>query len=396
VKDPAALALGLLFHDIGKGRGGSHSPKGARIAETVCARLGLDSGTTEDVLFLVQKHLVMSHVSQRRDLSDHALIEGFADTVSSVDRLNMLLILTYADANAVGPGVWNDWKAALLWELYSRTRAHLTGEHSQATDGDRRARLMEKVVEGLFPEFLKRDVEEHLSLFPERYLRAAAPDAIARHFQLVQHLGVKHLVADWRTSTAGRYTILTVCTRDAPGLLAHLAGTLTGHGLNILSVDAFTRSDGIVLDTFRLCETVGVAPVRPERWPAIEADLVSAVEGRHDVEAAVARSRSRAPKRGRRRPPTSPAVQFDFGAEVGPTVIEVRADDEPGLVYRIASTLTALGLNIVLAKIATEKSHALDVFYVTDAAGQGLLKDATKRVEEAIVSALAPRPSTAS
>ena len=392
IKDPAILALGILFHDIGKGRGVSHSPRGAKIAEAICRRLGLDAQLTEDVSFLVQKHLVMSHVSQRRDLSDQALIEGFAETVKSMDRLNMLLLLTYADTTAVGPGVWNDWKAALLWELYSKTRAQLSGEHAQASEGDRKARLLEKVVEGLFPEFLKRDVERHLSLFPERYLRAAPPDAISRHFQMVQHLGGKPLVADWRSSPAGRYTVLTVCTRDAHGLLAHLAGTLTGHGLNILSVDAFTRSDGIVLDTFRVCETVGVTPVRPERWPAIESDLVAAVEGRHDVEAAVARSRSRAPRRGRRRPPMSPAVQFDSVQGGGPTVIEVRADDEPGLVYRIANTLTSLGLNIVLAKIATEKSHALDVFYVAAGSGAGLSQEAIPAVEEALLAALAPKP----
>jgi [protein-PII] uridylyltransferase len=396
IEDPSRLALGILLHDIGKGRGGGHVPKGARIAEAVVERLHLDDEAASDVLFLVQKHLVMSQVSQRRDLSDAGLIEGFAETVGTLDRLNMLLVLTFADNCAVGPGIWNDWKGALLWELYTKTRDHLSGDHAGISESDRRARLMERVVEGLFPEFLRSDVEHHLSLFPERYLRAAAPEAISRHFQLVQELGSRPLVADWRSEPAGRHTVLTVCTRDAPGLLARLAGTLTGHGLSILSLDAFTRSDGIVLDTVKVCEAASLAPVRTERWPAIEADLAAAVEGRHDVDAAVARGRAKAPRRPRRRPPTRPVIQFETSAGRNATVIEVRADDEPGLVYRIAHTLSSLGLNIVLAKIATEKSHAFDVFYVTEAGGPILSPESMSRVQEALSFVLDPEPRASS
>ncbi len=394
VVDPARLALGILLHDIGKGRGGGHVPRGARIAEGVCERLRLDEQEAADVLFLVQKHLVMSQVSQRRDLSDEGLIEGFAETVGTLDRLNMLLLLTFADNCAVGPGIWNDWKGALLWELYAKTREHLSGEHAAVSESDRRARLMEKVVEGLFPEFLRSDVEHHLSLFPERYLRAAPADSISRHFQLVQELGSRPLVADWRTASAARHTTLTVCTRDAPGLLARLAGTLTGHGLSILSLDAFTRTDGVVLDSFKVCEAAGLAPVRSERWPAIETDLVAAVEGRHDVDAAVARGRAKAPRRQRRRPPTRPVIQFETAAGQHATVIEVRADDEPGLVYRIAHTLSSLGLNIVLTKIATEKSQAFDVFYVTEADGSTLSPGTMSRVQEALSAVLDPEAGT--
>jgi [protein-PII] uridylyltransferase len=387
VKDPVRLALGILLHDIGKGHGGSHVPRGTRIAQDVCQRLGLEAEASADVVFLVQKHLVMSQVSQRRDLSDEALIQGFAETVGTIDRLNMLLLLTFADSNAVGPGIWNDWKGALLWELYSKTRDHLSGERPAAER--HRERLEEKVVAKLLPEFLRSDVENYLALFPDRYLRAATPGAIARHFRMSQTLGARPLVAEWRPASDGRHTVLTVCARDAPGLLSRLAGTLTGHGLDILSLDAFTRSDGLILDTFKLCET-GVMPVRPERWPAIDLDLVAAVEGRHDVEAAVVRARSRMPRRPRRRAPTSPEVHFDAAATRDSTVIEVRADDEPGLVFRIAGTLSRLGLNISLAKIATEKSHALDVFYVTDGSGHALPAEELPRVELGLLEALGP------
>ena len=129
LEDPAPLFLGLLLHDIGKGRReGGHSARGARIAEGVCRRLGLDRRQTDDVVFLVGQHLVMSQLSQRRDLSEARLVEGFAREVGTLDRLNQLLLLTYADHCGVGPGIWNEWKATLLWELYGRTRARLTGQ----------------------------------------------------------------------------------------------------------------------------------------------------------------------------------------------------------------------------------------------------------------------------
>jgi [protein-PII] uridylyltransferase len=204
---------------------------------------------------------------------------------------------------------------------------------------------------------------------------------------MTRELGGRSLAADWRSASDARHTVLTVCARDAPGLLARLAGTLTGHGLDILSVDAFTRSDGVILDTFKVCEAGG-QPVRTERWPKIEADLVAAVEGRHDVDAAVVRARERMGRRPRRRPPAIPAVTFDAGASLRSTVVEVRADDEPGLVYKIARTLAQLGLNISLAKIATEKSQALDVFYVTDADGQVLPAEEHGRIEDGLLTAL--------
>ena len=394
VRDPRRLALAVLLHDIGKGRGGGHVAKGARIARRIAERLGLDEEAVEDVVFLVQKHLVMSQVSQRRDLSDADLLQGFAETVGTLDRLNMLFVLTYADTNAVGPGAWNDWKATLLSELYAKTRSHFIGVPAPFSDAYRRFRLEEKVVSGLLPEYLSSDVEEFLEALPDRYLRVVTPDAIARHFRLVHELGSHTLLADWRTPTNGRHTVLSVCLHDAPGVLARLAGTLTGSGLDILSLDAFTRSDGVVLDVFRVSEP-SFHPVPEERWGAIEADLVAALEGHHDVDEAVARRWAERPRRRKRKSPTPPVVRFEPPDSAGRSVIEVRADDEPGLVYRIARCLAELGLDISFAKIATEKNQALDVFYVTRADGSALEEDDQTRVEAALVAALTPQPTKA-
>jgi [protein-PII] uridylyltransferase len=174
---------------------------------------------------------------------------------------------------------------------------------------------------------------------------------------------------------------------DRPGLFASLAGTLTAHGLDILSVDVFTRRDGRAIDTFR----VGELPShRPERRERIGRALVEAAAGRLDVAAAVERWRAKArrPRKLWGRAAKEPRVRFDLEASRTATVVEVRAPDQSGLAYTLAHTLAELGLDIRFARIATEKALALDVFYVTDAAGRKLAPETQAEVEEALLSGL--------
>ena len=389
--DPALLVLAVLLHDVGKGQGRGHVMKGTRLATDVCRRLGLEADALDDVVFLVSKHLVMSRVSQRRDLTDQALLVGFAGTVGSVSRLDMLYLLTFADMSGVGPGVWNEWKAVLLGDLRSKTRALLTDGGSSEAAPQRRVRLEERVLEDLSPEFLRSDVDEFLTHLPDRYMLSVSSQAIARHFELTKELGSRPFVSDWTQSKKGPYTLLSVCLHDRPGVLASLAGALTGSGLDILSVEIFTRDDGIVLDWFKVCEAMGTSSVQPvgeERFAAIDADIGAALEARLDLAAAVDRQRTRQVRRRRRRA-TTPVVRFEEAYEAERTVIEVRADDEPGLVYVIAATLAQLGMDISLAKIATEKNQALDVFYVSNAEGSALSRGEEDAVERALVEALA-------
>jgi [protein-PII] uridylyltransferase len=389
VEDAVPLYLGLVLHDVGKGRGESHVAAGTRIAEKVCARLHLSETVAQDVVFLVRQHLVMSQVSQRRDLSEARLIDSFAGSVGSLRRLNLLFLLTYADHCGVGPGIWNEWKAALLWELYRQARAHLTGKAEARWDTDRRLRAKLRVMEELGSAFPLSAVERHLAMLPEKYLRATKPAQVGEHLRLVTRLETAPLAAHWRDDKNGHFTELTVGTRDATGLFARLAGTMSVHGLNILGADLYTREDGIVLDRFQISEAVTGRAVDEERWRRIEADLAAAVDGRLDVPQAVSAWQGRT--RPKRRPPRRRVpltVRFDDLASPTATVVEIGAEDTLGLAYRIASTLAALGLNITFAKVASDKSRAWDVFYVTDAAGRKLQEARMQEVEQALSQAL--------
>lgn len=388
VEDPALLHLGLLLHDIGKGLGGGHTEKGVTIAERICARLQMDAPATEGVLFLIRQHLLMSHISQRRDLSDEKVVLDFAAEVGTLDRLRMLCLLTYADTSGVGPGVWNEWKDALLWELYQKTAAVLS---PGAAFSEEIEPLRQRIAQMLASEVDVDTVREHFRLLPESYARQTPPQVIIEHVRLSHALNARPVRLSWRVNAAARCTDLHLCARNRRGLFAAIAGTLSAQGVNILSVQLNTRADGLAVDSLKVRDTAGEPITDPLRWEQIETEMRRALGGEFDIAAAVARRlRSGGTRLGRRlRPaPASTRINWDNQSSDRSTILEVRTADRLGLAYRIASTLAARDLDINFAKVATEKHLALDIFYITDAAGAKLDDARLPAIEEAIRAAL--------
>ncbi|MET0553138.1 MAG: [protein-PII] uridylyltransferase [Vicinamibacteria bacterium] len=390
VEDCRPLYLGMWLHDIAKGRGGGHVAKGLVLARRILNRLSVDAEVADDAVFLVGAHLEMSQTSQQRDLSEPALIEAFAARVGGVRRLNLLMLLTYADHQGVGPGTWNAWKASLLWDLYERTRGALDSSREQA---DASASARDRAAADLRRYFAEEEVDRHFALLPERYLRATDAAHLVSHFRLVRSRGTRAAAFEWADRGDGRGTDLTVTAADRPGLLSLLAGTLTVQGLDILGADVFARNDGLVLDTLRVAERPGQRPLRPERRVRLEAVLHDAVAG--DLDVADAFERWRAQNRKTRRPggraARQPSVRFDQDASAVATVVEVKAPDQPGLAYTLARTLAEERIDITSARIATAKALALDVFYVRDTEGRKLDPDAMARVADALLHALGAR-----
>jgi [protein-PII] uridylyltransferase len=392
VENVGLLYLSVLLHDIGKGRGPGHIPRGVKIAEGICLRFCLSEADTAKVLLMVKNHVTMAQLAQRRDLNEPQIASQLAEELGSVDALNMLLLLTYADLNAVAPGVWSEWKGKLLWDLYQRTRTLLTGGESLEDESNSIARFKEQVVNSLDGQLPLSQVERHLALLPERYIRVTRPDTVAMHLSLIDELNHKPVSIRWLTNCS-EFSELTVSVRDRHGLFADIAGSLAANGVEILSAELNTREDGIAIDVFALRQASTRMAVDTHRYTAIDRALRRAISGESNVAELVARWQSQnAPKNSQpglnahRR--NLPKVVLDNESSRSATIVEVRAIDEPGLAYRIASGIAALGLDIVCAKIATEKSDALDVFYVTDSEGRKLSKDVMHSVERSLTDRL--------
>jgi [protein-PII] uridylyltransferase len=390
IEDIGLLYLSLLFHDIGKGRGSGHIPRGAVIAERICRRLHLDNEAEMKVVSLVRLHVAMAHVAQRRDLNEPQVATDFVAEVGTLDILNMLLLLTYADLHAVGPGVWSEWKGTLLWELYRRSRNLLTGSDAPPDETSRQFKeQVANALEGLLPF---SEIERHLALLPDRYVRVTRPDAAATHLHLIEELKRDILALRWlRHGNAS--TELTICTKDRHGLFADIAGALAAQGIEILGAELNTREDGVVLDVLMLREASTHHSIDGYRYSTIERSLRKVIARELDVATLVEHWRTKnaprkraVPAHARRR--NLPRVVCDNESSPSSTLVEVHALDEPGLAYKVASVLASLGLDIVCARIATEKSDALDVFYVTDASGEKLSDDMTSSVETNLTNAL--------
>jgi [protein-PII] uridylyltransferase len=396
IEDPGLLYLSILLHDIGKGRGRGHIPRGAKIAELICKRLGLSELDAAKVVLIVNEHVAMAQLAQRRDLNEPHVVTDFAARMGTLDALNVLLLLTYSDLNAVAPGVWSEWKSTLLWELYRRARTVLTGTDAPPDETEKTARFKEQMANALEGSLALSDVERHVALLPDRYVRVTRPGAAAIHLHLIKELkaDVTSEIFARRWMRLGREsTELTVCTKDRHGLCADIAGALAAHGVEILSAELNTREDGIAIDVFMLREASTHHAIDLQRYPAIERSLRKAITGESDVAALVERWRTRNAPRKRNvardaGPRNPPQVACDNEASQSSTLIEVHAVDEPGLAYKIASALAALGLDIVCAKIATEKSDALDVFYVTDGDGMKLSQSRMQSVQVTLAGML--------
>jgi len=373
IHDSSSLYFAMLMHDIGKGLGGGHSARGAALVAKALDRLGFDPDEAQKIQILVRHHLLMGHVSQRRNLDDAHTIDEFVRVIDRLDLLNMLLLLTYADAQAVAPGVWTDWKDYLLWELYHRAYDRLMFAESVSAASHLDANeIRKRVFEAMKGEMTPDTLESHFERLPESYLLYTPVSQIVEQLRLSRRLEGAEVVFEWVDHPEQGYSDLILVTRDRPGLFVQIAGGLSTFNLNILSAQLNTRADGIVFDVFQVGNLGGSHRLQREDYPRVEKLLKRVISGQVDIEE-YQKSHSR-PQRsaGGAHMSFPPRVRIDNGASPTATVIEVQANDRIGLGYQIARTLADFNLNIVFAKLATEKSNAFDVFYVRKTNGEKL------------------------
>jgi [protein-PII] uridylyltransferase len=371
----AAVYLALLLHDIGKGHGSHHHERSAELAAAIVGRIGLDPEKTELVVFLVRNHLLMSHIVHKRDLQDERTVTEFTRAVGSIERLKALYVLTYADMKAVAPNVYNNWRDALLSELYMLTLHELEHGDREAVDPQRSMAAAKQAARERLEGSDPAGVERFLERMPERYFLSVGEHDIPLHFELLNALGEDVLKCRHRHFSPLQFTEFSVVTRDQPGLFSKIAGVLTANNLNILSARITTTRDGVALDVFRVSHLQGGAPLAldEERWNRVENDLLGVLAGRHEVETLVAQARRLPAWQQKKHAPRFPTeVTVDNRASETLTVIDVFTQDRIGLLFTITHLLYKLGIRIHLARISTYADRALDVFYVSDQAGDKL------------------------
>ncbi|MET8829107.1 [protein-PII] uridylyltransferase [Streptomyces sp. NPDC004610] len=366
VSRPDLLLVAALLHDIGKGWPGDHSVAGEIIAKDVAARIGFDRDDVAVLAALVRHHLLLIDTATRRDLEDPATVRAVAEAVGTEGTLELLHALTEADALATGPAAWSSWRGSLVADLVKRVSAVLAGEVSEnapetaAPTAEQERLAIESVATGGPVLALRAQTEP-----PVEAEEAPTGDP--------EPLGVE----------------LVIAVPDQPGVLPAVAGVLSLHRLTVRTAELRTLElpDGVegsvLLLDWRVAAQYGSLP----QAARLRADLVRALDGSLDIAGRLAERDAAYPRRrGVIAPP--PRVTVAPAASRHATVIEVRAQDAPGLLFRIGAALEKAGVRVRSAHVSTLGSNAVDAFYVTSGTGLPLATEEATSVAKALEETL--------
>jgi [protein-PII] uridylyltransferase len=361
------LCWAALLHDIAKGDpDGHHAELGAAIAEKRLIRMGMNPKGIETVTFLIREHLFLIHTALRRDIQDEETAVFCARHVKNLGRLKMLYLLSVADSAATSPKAWNDWTAVLLQDLFLKTANTL--ENGELASGSATRKLEKKktwVVSSAETDEDRSVIETTFNELPPRYLHQVPAESIVKHIDLYHCLGEQsHTWAIADAATRDTRTV-TICTPDHHGLFSKIAGVFTLNRIDILNAQIYTWNNGIALDIFEV-----TAPpdriLEQSKWEKTGRDLEATLTGQLDLPVVLKKKLAAYKKAHVPGDGNPPRIIIDNESSSFFTLIEVYADDFPGLLFAITDALFQSRMDIWIAKIATNVDQVVDVFYVRD------------------------------
>lgn len=372
------LFLAMLFHDVGKGFGVEHSERSASFVTRASKRWQMSGDDAHEWGVLVRQHLFMSHIAQRRDLSDDTQIAAFARAVENPGCLKRLYLLTFADMKAVGPKVWNSWKASLLEELYLRTLERF--EKGVSIEEDQAARIKRRksrIARSLSDRGESHKIANFMEFMPDRYFLTTPEQTVPEHFDLINKFETNASSKNQEPFGAllkhfedHEYSELTLVTFDRRGLFSMLAGVLAASGLSISGARIATGPRDIALGVFRLAHLEHQELILSESvWNRFYTRLGAVLRGEQTTQELVEAAKSPAFLR-QRKGRGKIDIRIDNATSPTYTLIDITAFDRVGLLFDVTQSLLELNLSIHLSKITTNVEHVLDVFYVTDQKGE--------------------------
>jgi [protein-PII] uridylyltransferase len=402
VEAPEILALAVLLHDTGKAELTRHHEEvGAANAANVARRLGFWGRELRQMTFLVDHHMTLG-VFARKNLEEPETIRELARIVEDQERLDLLMLISAADVRAVaGKSNWSSWRELLVWDLYQKTKNMLTGEVEFLRGEERKqAERRQEVRAVLAREFTEDEASEHLERMGKEYLRVCPPELVGRHLEAVHEFLEKRVsgadalvpLVKWLDQPEEGHTEVIVVTWNRDRLFSKIAGSFAVAGLNILSASIFTRTDDVVVDTFRICNDRMEVVTHPVDRAAFEKTLTEALGDTEDrLLERIAEVGPTLWQKSVGEAEFPASLRVDKGSEPGRTLLHVEAPDRVGLLHSLTRVIANEGMQISGARITTEKGAALDTFVIEDRTGEAVTaEDQLGRLVQSLKKVVSP------
>jgi [protein-PII] uridylyltransferase len=390
LKSPKLLLWAALLHDIGKADSAEgHSKRGAETVRAILTKRGFRHKDIETIAFLVEAHLLLVKTATRRDINDEETSIFCARTIKDTERLKMLYLLSVADSIATGPMAWSEWTAVLVRDLFLKI-FHILEKGELATH--KAVKTVEKkkaqVLSSTSTPYEQQAISALFSVMSPRYLLYTPAPDILKHVELYNSLKNDEIVWQVAKTSDSNIRNVTVCAQDSPGLFSKIAGVFTLNNIDILDAQIYTWQNNVALDIFKV-----KPPPDPlfedERWSRAKKHLKSAINDKLDLGVSIKERiedrRSNKTHMGQK--PDQIVVDNDTSDFF--TIIEVFTNDFPGLLFKVTNALYRCGLDIRIAKIATNVDQVVDIFYVRDLDGQKVdSSDQVSAIKSAITEIL--------